>query len=447
MTSAPWQHWDGQNIEGRFPLLRRLGSGDDSAVFLTELDDPEPRSAALKLVRMRSPESPANRWERAARLTHPHLIRLFRTGTCVIEDTPLSYVVMEYADENLAAALRERPLTEAEAREMLESVLDALAYVHGQGLAHGRLKPDNIMAVGDRLKISSDTIAAPGELTAGPAAPDPYEAPEVRTQGVSAAADVWSLGMTLVEAVTQQLPRASGTKPDIVLPAMPSPFQDVARWCLQVDPRRRATLTDILARLRQPAATPQPRSMIAPAPISSRARYLAPAAALTFAAILAGVGLLHRRSQPQTPAPLLSQATALPDRAAPAAPPPPPPAPSQTGSADRQGLTAAIPKPPARPSGPDVVRQALPEVPAKARQTITGTVRVAVRVHVDPAGRVTRADIDSEGPSRYFANLAVQSARRWEFQRLPQGGGALRQWLLRFEFTNTATRARAFPAR
>ncbi len=44
----------------------------------------------------------------------------------------------------------------------MESVIDALTYLHGQGLAHTRIKPGNILATGDQLKISSDTLCEIG---------------------------------------------------------------------------------------------------------------------------------------------------------------------------------------------------------------------------------------------------------------------------------------------
>ena len=65
---------------------------------------------------------------------------------------------MEYADQTLAQLLLQRALTEAEAREMLLPILDALAFLHGRNLVHGQLKPTNILVVGDQLKLASDTI-------------------------------------------------------------------------------------------------------------------------------------------------------------------------------------------------------------------------------------------------------------------------------------------------
>ena len=80
----------------------------------------------------------------------------------------LLYVVMEYAEENLSEILPQRPLSSAEARDMLPPVLDALAYLHGKGFVQGRLKPSNIMAVADQVKLSSDGLRPLSPSSAGP---------------------------------------------------------------------------------------------------------------------------------------------------------------------------------------------------------------------------------------------------------------------------------------
>ncbi len=81
----------------------------------------------------------------------------------------------------------------------------------------------------------------------------------------------------------------------------------------------------------------------------------------------------------------------------------------------------------------------LPQVPTRALATIRGTVRVRVKVDVDPQGNVTGAELDRAGPSRYFARLALEAAREWKFQ--PTAAGARRQWLLSFGFAPSGTKA------
>jgi hypothetical protein len=72
-----------------------------------------------------------SRWRQAAELSHPHLIRLYEMGRCEVDGAAVSYLVMEWAEENLAQVLPERALTSDEARAMLETALDVLAYLHG----------------------------------------------------------------------------------------------------------------------------------------------------------------------------------------------------------------------------------------------------------------------------------------------------------------------------
>ena len=254
MTEA-WKQWEGQVVNGEFHLRQYLGGGENSAVFLTEHGEREPQKAAIKLLPA-SPEKSAlqlSEWSLAAKLSHPHLMRLLQMGRCQLDDMELLYVVMEYAEEDLSQILPQRPLTPAEAREMLEPVLDALAYVHGQGFLHGHIKPANIMAVQDQLKISSDGLWRFDKAWGGLEKPGVYDAPEIASGEISPAADVWSLGTTLVEALTQRLPVWEGPEQDEpALPEiLPAPFLELVRHCLRRDPERRWTVADIVAQLRR----------------------------------------------------------------------------------------------------------------------------------------------------------------------------------------------------
>jgi TonB family protein len=89
----------------------------------------------------------------------------------------------------------------------------------------------------------------------------------------------------------------------------------------------------------------------------------------------------------------------------------------------------------------EVLDQILPDVPQSARDTIQGTIRVSVAVHVDAAGEVTGAELTSEGPSKYFAGLALKAAQLWKFNPAEAGGRSVPStWILRFEFARDATR-------
>jgi len=89
----------------------------------------------------------------------------------------------------------------------------------------------------------------------------------------------------------------------------------------------------------------------------------------------------------------------------------------------------------------DVLDEVLPDVPQKARATIHGKVRVSVNVHVDPSGGVSEAEFDSRGPSQFFAELALQAARKWAFTPPEVNGKSVAsEWRLRFEFTQKNTK-------
>jgi serine/threonine protein kinase len=307
IMGAPGKQWEGRVFDGRFPLLRYLGGHGQSAVFLTQYGESELQDAAIRLIPVGKGDAEMLiRWERAAQLSHPHLMRLLQTGTCYAEGVALHYVVMEYGGENLATLLKERQLSPLEVLGMLASILDVLGYLHGQGLVHGNLKPTNIFTVGNRLKISCDGILREDELRPRLGTSSPYDPPEARDRGFSQTGDIWSLGATLVEMLTQSLPIHAGRKQLAILPeTLPTAFLEIAHACLQPDPRWRATVSDVVTRLQRisfQTETPPPDGQcpIKPTEAPSRSHYVVTALALVLAVLLAGI-LILRREPRQTP--------------------------------------------------------------------------------------------------------------------------------------------------
>ncbi len=239
----------GRIIDGRFPLLHELGGTEWTSAWLTELDDGRTQEAAIKIFPFQSVDSGTTiaRWDVARTLSHPHLMPLFYAGRCEVDGEDLLYVVTEYADEILSQVLPERPLSPQEAREMLSSILAALSYLHQRCLMHGHLMPTNIMVIDGQLKLSPDFGWCSRTRSV-------YDPPEAGTGNVGPAADIWSLGILLVEALTQEPPvwdRSQGVEPEI--PAtIPEPFFTICRECLRTDPERRCTLAGIKALLNPP---------------------------------------------------------------------------------------------------------------------------------------------------------------------------------------------------
>jgi TonB family protein len=87
-----------------------------------------------------------------------------------------------------------------------------------------------------------------------------------------------------------------------------------------------------------------------------------------------------------------------------------------------------------------VDERVLPDVPINVRNKIQGRVKVRVRVFVSSAGEVLAANLDAQGPSRYFANLALEASRGWSFHP-PQmdGQSVASEWMLKFQFRRTET--------
>ena len=482
----------GQVIDGKFRLGEFVGGEDGSSVFLTDHDSPDVRKAAIKLVPADSPEAEGllARWRHAAKLSHPHMIRLLDMGRGELDGAAVLYVVMEYAEENLSSVIARRPLAPAEARAILGPVVDALAYVHSKGFVHCRIKPANVMAENDRLKISSDGLCRIGEFSGSVGKPGAYDPPEAAGGRISPAGDVWSLGMTLCEALTQRLPvweRTNQAEP--ALPStLPAEFLELARHCLRRDPQLRWSVADIALRL-LPNAPPPPKQIVRGAQSSlARRRFVGTAAPIGLAllAILAAVRVFHHHSrtepshvvaaaetakqprvQPSLHAavqPKLEKQPEAAETVAPVAKPTPPiasppaskpvkqPSPRSvaastlpTSPAPARPKTEAPAQPPTAMVASSgvvhgkVVKQFLPEASQKARATIRGKVRINVKVHVDESGRVTEAAFEAPGPSQYFADRTLEAAKLWLFAPAKMDGHNVpSDWVLRFEIDPAA---------
>src|ERR1700739_2329812 len=258
-----WKAWEGRVVEGKFLIRRQLGGSGHSAVYLTELPGTA-QKAAIKLVAADATEIDRQlaRLRSTAKLSHPHLLRVFESGRCRLDSSSFVYVVMEYAEEDLSEILPQRALAPSEVSELLPPLLDALSYLHEKGYVHGRVKPSNVLAVSDQLKLSADSITPISEPSSARRRRDVYDAPETAAGIVSPAGDVWSVGVTLVAALTQNVTLAEPPDPGKPgLPdSIPEPYRGIARECLHLDPKRRCSLAEIRARL-QPGGRSVPAAL------------------------------------------------------------------------------------------------------------------------------------------------------------------------------------------
>lgn len=416
----PWRQWEGRTIAGIFLLQQYIGGSAESAVYVTTRQG---KKAVVKLVPADKQRGKRllSRWQQSSQLSHPHLIKIHECGQADIAETSVCYAVMEFGEENLAQILPQRALTSEEARDLLAQVTKAIAYLHSQDLVHSRLKPSNVLALGDQIKISSDSVR-PENTPADPApASSVYDAPELASSAPTTAADVWSLGVTLVESLTQR-PSAWTTAArgePILREVLPAPFDDVARHCLQDDPQRRWKVTDIANVLSPPLDRKQPEPKHVRTAVSAK-RWLIPALAVLVLAVLVAFALRHRGSQT---APVQEATTTTPPAVAPAT----------TASAPSSSATGNSPG--------SVAHQELPAISTSARHTIQGTIRIRARVEVNPSGDVSDVKLDSPGPSQYFARLTSQAALNWKFVPAKVNGqNVASEWLLHFELRRSETR-------
>jgi hypothetical protein len=465
-----WTRWQGHIVNGVYPLGRLLGCSEHSGVFLTRSDSPGQREVAIKLF----PANPSQvelqlpRWAKAGTLSHPHLLPLLESGACQLDGLTYLYVVMEYADQTLAQVLLQRALTAEEVREMLLPMLDALGFLHRQGLILGQLKPANVLVVGDQLKLASDTIRGIDEDALRISGPAAYVAPDGWT---STAVDIWALGATLFEALTRRSPPGSpGLKSASALPSDFSPeFRDVVSSCLRPMPQDRPDVVELVAwaggqpvqsmpePITQPAtpAPPDPRKTAQvepsrtvasePPPRASRTPTTFPkppasVAAIIVAAVIvalgwAGVHLFwtHRT----TDVSVAGASEELPSQVSSAAMP-----------AIAQPSTTVQAPLPQNPGGTDAksplaLHEVIPNVPKSAARTIHGHIKVSVRAIVAADGTVSNVAADRGGASGYFRRLAEEAAKKWTF--VPAHTAQPRPMQIQFDFTRDGTTGRAVP--
>lgn len=417
--------WVGQTVNARYPLQQYLGGSDATAVFVTQLPTGTKSKAAIKLVAASAADgdSLVANWKHAAQLSHPHLLQVFDGGRCWLSGRELLYVVTEFADENLGQVLPHRGLTAGETDTMLRPAVSALGYLHEQGLVHGDLRPANIMAVGDQLKLSTDSVCSPG--TAPKIVSNYYSAPELSSGQISPATDIWELGATLVEALTQRAPSAAGSSG-----ILPKPYAEIASHCLVKDPAKRWTIGDVAAAIGMQSPVPR---VVEPTPVKVEEvaeRDPAPSfklkplvlALIAVAAVIAILLVAKGTHQKATPN---AQTEGVP-------------APQAPASQERASQSSS----PVAPNG--IVHRVLPEPSAGALRTIQGHIKVRMRLSVEPSGNVSEARFTSAGPSKYFSRLSMEAAKQWRFTPI---AGTSREWNVLFEFTRRGVEAFPEPAR
>ncbi|MHC5038575.1 MAG: protein kinase domain-containing protein, partial [Planctomycetota bacterium] len=212
---------------GRYAILRRLGSGGMGVVYKVYDHKMERLVAVKRLNPQREKRGGILRFfteaKAIARLNHPNIVSIFD----IVEDRRGFFIVMELV-RGLSVRMwvkRHGPLPKSLGVQILRQVAEALCYAHRQNIIHRDVKPGNILiGKGYVPKIVDFGVAVIGDT--GPSKANPrriagtrgYIAPEARwSQGkVDPRADVYSFGMTVLEAFAGIKPWMVREYPDFI---------------------------------------------------------------------------------------------------------------------------------------------------------------------------------------------------------------------------------------
>jgi eukaryotic-like serine/threonine-protein kinase len=217
-------------FDGRYRILRKLGSGGMANVYLAE-DEELGRRVAIKILNDRhaSDDQFVERFRReaknAAGLSHPNIVSVYDRG----EAEGTYYIAMEYLD---GLSLKEQivadgPLPIAAAIEITRQILRALGFAHRRGIVHRDIKPHNVLLAdsgdGDgRFKVTdfgiSRTTTSQMTEAGSIVGTAQYLSPEqARGAPVDQRSDIYSVGVVLYELLTGTLPFNGETPLEIAM--------------------------------------------------------------------------------------------------------------------------------------------------------------------------------------------------------------------------------------
>jgi serine/threonine protein kinase len=262
-----WPQLQGRVVGDGYRLIRFLDGSETSGRFEGKTDGSENANVMVQLFSL-TPRQGRERlelWRSLQLLNEPEILKVLASGTADWPDLHFDYLVTELPDESLAGVLHDRVLDDDEARQVVKSVAAALVVMHDHQFVHASVQPSNIYSVGDNIKLSVATVQRPGasDILAEPSA---YQAPEVSSFAFSSASDIWSLGVTLFQSLTQQLPGDDAMERAAELSA---PFPEILKHSLDPISAKRWSARWILKSLGTPVTEPTP-SLDATPPQSSR---------------------------------------------------------------------------------------------------------------------------------------------------------------------------------
>src|SRR5215471_17859898 len=206
-----------RTVGNRYQIGERLGGGGMGEVYSAlDLDYDPPREVVIKTIRDASDPVTLELFKRECAVlmsfTHPNVIEIYATGDSGDRNEPKPFFVMAKLQGHTLAELIEnspQDLTVQRTVEIIGQVCRGLQAAHEKGLVHRDIKPSNIFVLqDDSVKVidfgvahlvSTETIGAKGTLY--------YMAPEqFEGKPVTAATDVFSLGVVCFEALTRRRP-------------------------------------------------------------------------------------------------------------------------------------------------------------------------------------------------------------------------------------------------
>ncbi|MBX3221149.1 MAG: protein kinase [Labilithrix sp.] len=231
----------GKTIAARYRLIKKLGAGGMSVVYLAR-HELISRLSALKILRPELSRLPEHRerFLREARavnrINHENIVEITDVG----ESDGVAYLVMEYVEgESLLVQIQKGPLAWDRGARIALQVASALARTHQTGIIHRDLKPENILLVprkaaapehapaelvkltdfGIAKMMGEPTLTLNEQLFGTPG----YIAPEyVGGLPIDGRADIYSLAVVLYEMVTGQLPFEGRGQSDLLLKPLTS---------------------------------------------------------------------------------------------------------------------------------------------------------------------------------------------------------------------------------
>ena len=254
-TDLDWTRLQGRVLEGGYQLESILSADAVGAVFKVRVLGDSSANAIAKLFGMdaANADEQVAIWESTRELKSRHLSTPLAAGHTQVEGATVAYVVLKRPEESLDEVIRQRPLSKEEAGEVLMAVVRGLDELHSHGFVHGCVSPEHIVAIGEAIQLSVECAGRVGFAPRLHLREPRYRAPESAGQYVTPEADVWCLGATLVEVMTQQ-----GCAEDCSEQAakLPAPFDSIARRCLDADPETRAKLGQVEALFRPAVVEP-----------------------------------------------------------------------------------------------------------------------------------------------------------------------------------------------